>query len=255
MERRTITVTEQVGMHLVRPSKGIYIKPLPQYLLNYEFWKQYLCKDPKQTTNLEKSLELYKCAVGFLLSYTWLIRHESDFALAKEYNLVPDSIEWRFWIHFVESFLSHINEKTDLINKRYHYGELRLPNLDNIFRYSSKTRRLRGYQPGYGQFSLSIKRNFEWMGLVFLYLVAILSAMQVGLATKDVMANQTFNWACYVFSIFCIVLAAFSVLIPFIRHTFLLLWFCFRWTEARQDMKKQQRAKEEAELPVHNRQV
>lgn len=65
MENRSITATENVGLHLVCPAKLIFIKPMPAYLLHYKFWEAYLSEDA----------ELHRCALGFVLSYIWLIRH------------------------------------------------------------------------------------------------------------------------------------------------------------------------------------
>jgi hypothetical protein len=71
MAQRTISVTEKVDLHLVCPSWRILIKPLPPFLLNYDFWIEYLCQDG----------ELHRCGLGLLLSYIWLVRHQSDLAV------------------------------------------------------------------------------------------------------------------------------------------------------------------------------
>ncbi len=62
------------------------------------------------------------------------------------------------------------------------------------------------------------KRNFAWMGLGFLYLVAILTAMQVGLAAKQLKDNASFNWASYIFAVFCIFLPVTIVAVHLLRH-------------------------------------
>lgn len=50
----------------------IFIKPLPAYLLDLGFWEENPCDD-----NV-----LHESAYCFLLSYAWLISHESGFQIA-----------------------------------------------------------------------------------------------------------------------------------------------------------------------------
>lgn len=222
MEKRTITVTEQMDLHLVCQGRRIFIKPLPPYLFCHEFWKTYLCKDT----------ELHKCCLGFLLSYVWLIRHESDLALAIENHLVPKELSWNTWTIFVASLLSYIGTKAGLnncVNKRYLYGEIKLTRLNVVSRYAPEVPGLKGYVHGYGQVGTFFKRNFEWMGLGFLYLVAILTAMQVGLAADHLKDNASFNWASYVFAVFCILLPVTIVAVLLLRHALGFFWFSFGW--------------------------
>lgn len=81
---RAMVITEQVDLHMVRQDGRIFLKPLPDYLLSYDFWIQYLCKD----------VNLYECACGFLLSYVWLISSKSDMRLAQRENLLDPEITW-----------------------------------------------------------------------------------------------------------------------------------------------------------------
>jgi hypothetical protein len=56
---RSILITEDPDEHLVWLEAPIFIKPLPDYLLDYEYWRDNLCTDE----------ELCKSACGLLLSY------------------------------------------------------------------------------------------------------------------------------------------------------------------------------------------
>lgn len=218
MEKRQIAVTEQVDLHLVCPTRRIFIKPLPLYLFCHEFWIAHICADTK----------LYMCCTGFLLSYAWRIRHESDLAIAIEHRLVPKDLTWKAWTAFVSSFLAHMKANggpSKCVNKRYQYGELKLTRLNVVYRYAPEVPGLRGYVSGYGQASMFFKRNFAWMGLGFLYLVAILTSMQVGLAATPLKDNASFNWASYVFAVFCILLPVTIVAIHLLRHVAGLIWF------------------------------
>jgi hypothetical protein len=218
MEKHEIVLTEQVDLHLVCPTRRIFIKPLPPYLLCHDFWIAYICGDP----------ELYQCCVRFLLSYIWLIRTKSDLALTIDRYLIPKELTWQAWSVLVSSVLSHIETKggaSNCVNKRYLYGEIGLTRLNIISRYAPEVPGLRGYVSGYGQASMFFKRNFAWMGLVFLYLVAILTAMQVGLAADQLKDNARFNWASYVFAVFCILLPVTIVAALLLRHVLGFIWF------------------------------
>jgi Family of unknown function (DUF6601) len=218
MENRNIIITEQVDLHLVCPTGIIFIKPLPPYLLYHDFWTAHICED----------LELYKCCAGFLLSYVWRIRNESDLALALEYRLVPRELTWRAWSLFVASFLSHVEAKggaSNCVNKRYMYGELKLTRLQIVRRQAPDVFGLEIHVNRYDAVSTFFKRKFAWMGLAFLYLVAILTAMQVGLAVDQLRDNSSFNWASYAFAVFCILLPIMIVAVHLLRHAISFLYF------------------------------
>ncbi|KAN0102592.1 hypothetical protein V8E51_010905 [Hyaloscypha variabilis] len=194
MGKHEIVVTEQADLHLVCPTGRIFIKPLPMYLLCHQLWISHICANA----------QLYECCTGFLLSYAWRIRHESDL---------------KAWVVFVSSFLGYLEANgghSKFINKRYQYGELKLTRLNVVCRYAPEVPGLNGYLSGYGQASMFFKRNFAWMGLGFLYLVAILTAMQVGLAAAPLRDNAKFNLASYVFAVFCILLPVAIVAVHFL---------------------------------------
>ncbi|KAG8664586.1 uncharacterized protein FPOAC1_013366 [Fusarium poae] len=88
---RTIYLTETPDEHLVWHDASIFIKPMPDYLLDYEFWEQELCNDTS----------LYGSAYGLLVSYAWLVRHKSDLRVAIEAGLLPVDIHWNDWVTFV----------------------------------------------------------------------------------------------------------------------------------------------------------
>ena len=218
MEKHEIVVTEQADLHLVCPTGRIFIKPLPMYLLCHQLWTSHICADA----------QLYECCIGFLLSYAWRIRHESDLVIAVDHGLLPKWLTWKAWVVFVSSFLGYLEANgghSKFVNKRYQYGELKLTRLNVVYRYAPEVPGLKGYISGYGQASMFFKRNFAWMGLGFLYLVAILTAMQVGLAAAPLRDNANFNWASYVFAVFCILLPVTIVAVHFLRHVAGLIWF------------------------------
>ena len=210
---RELVTTEQVDLHMVRQETRIFIKPMPDFLLDYEFWKDHICR----FTNL------YECACGFLLSYVWLVCSKSDLKMAQDAGLLGHEINWENWVSFTRSLLRTIDIQTlEQVNRRYHYGELRLSRLNWIYRLTSKNRRrvalIRGYMYGYTNYSEVVQRNFAWVLVAFVYITIVLTAMQVGLATDRLAQSDMFQNASYGFTVF-------SILTPLIIIAFLGLNF------------------------------
>ena len=163
------------------------------------FWQQHLCCDET----------IYKRACGYLLSYIWLVCHESDLQIAKQHGLLPDRVQWADWVALTRSFLDVIDyDKLAGVDRRYLYGELRLRRINWIYRLTGKGF-IRGYLYGYNQYSVFLRNNFAWLAVAFLYTTVILSAMQVGLATDGLQHNSMFQNASSGFTVF-------SVLAPLI---------------------------------------
>lgn len=194
---RSILITEDPNEHLVWFETKIFIKPLPEYLLNCKFWDEFLCSDNG----------LYRSACGLLLSYAWLVRYQSDLNIAKESNLVPKTIEWPQWVAFMDHFLDGIDLQTlSDVDERYKYGELRLTRLNTIYRifppkFSAATF-VRGYMSGSTWYNAFFERHFRWLIAVFAILSVLLSALQVGLATRMLQDDNTYHRAAYGCTIF-----------------------------------------------------
>ena len=63
---------------------------------------------------------------------------------------------------------------------------------------------LRGFHSNYVEYSTFLKDNFYWLASLAVYIALILTAMQVGLATKYLAASDTFQAASYGFTVFAI---------------------------------------------------
>ena len=206
---RELVITEQVDLHMVSQERRIFIKPMPEFLLDYEFWKDHICRDT----------DLYECGCGFLLSYVWLICSKSDLRIAQNAGLFGHEINWEYWVSFTRSLLRAIDIQTlEQVNRRYHYGELRLSRLNWIYRLTSNHRNhvtlIRGYMYGYTKYSEIVQRNFAWVLVAFVYITIVLTAMQVGLATDRLGQSYMFQTASYGFTVF-------SILAPLIIVAFL----------------------------------
>ncbi len=208
---REIVVAEQLDLHLVWSPSRIFVKPLPRFLLSAQVWQQWLCPNH----------DLYRSALGFLLSYVALIEREVDFHLAKDLHLIPPEVTWPCWHAFASEILlsSHTaqslmyelctpsSSSTSLeaqisVNPRFFYGELRLGRLNWIYRVYLL--RPRGYLSGCTTYGTFVRDNVDSLITIFAYATIVLSAMQVGLSTQFLAGNWTFGWASYIFCVFSI---------------------------------------------------
>ncbi|KAK5637202.1 hypothetical protein RRF57_012914 [Xylaria bambusicola] len=231
---RGIFITEQMDMHLVWTTGRMFLKPVPRFLLEPRFWREYLsctleCHCSSGQLGYERSVQecdrrkLRRCALGFLFSYAALIRHESDFFIAKEKRLLPMEVQWLAWRSFVEQLgTEHIYHKIDA---RFIYGELRLSRLNKIYRLS-RGLFLRGYMPRWDQYRTFFQDNFSWLASATVYVAVVLTALQVGLATKSLGDNDAFQSASYGFTIFSILgpLIAAGLIILVFFYIFLYNW-------------------------------
>lgn len=220
---REIFVTEQMDLHLVWAPKQIYLKPIPRFLLDVDFWEKHLCHNKK----------LYACAIGFLLSYTALIQHESDYRIAIETHLLPAEVTWSQWVVLVEQLLHHRNSAC--INRRYIYGELRLNRLNLIYRLIKG--RIRGYLNSCTTYADFFRDNLNSLITLFAYFTIVLSAFEVGLGTQQLQNSRAFSSAAYGFTIFSIaapllVVAAVATVLVGLFYYNLIATLIFRRTRA-----------------------
>lgn len=200
---RHVVITEDPKLHLVWHSDVIYIKPITECLLNYEFWKTYLCVS--SDCDADEASRHTDSALGFLHTYSLLIRHPSDLRLATESHLVPEHIEWNRFAQFIEPF-RHLGN--DRVSPRYHYGQLRLTRLNwavRVFRPKSCPDWWY-YHETYWNTSSYIQRFFGPLLFIFGSLAIILTAMQVIVTVPQGSFLAASQWmvvekACWGFSI------------------------------------------------------
>ena len=234
---REIFITEQMDMHLVWTAGCMYLKPLPRFLLEPQFWTRFLscapncaCVGGKGTVQISpvpeikpgepeycKQRKLRRVAFGFLFSYVALIRHESDLSIAKGSFLLPGEVNWAYWTALVKELdPEHIYPNID---ERFVYGELRLSRLNKIFKLTQRPI-LRGYAYRWQQYSSFFQQYFGLLAAVTVYIAIILTAMQVGLATDKLQGSKVFMDASYGFTIF-------SILGPLIIMALIFLFFLY----------------------------
>ena len=165
---RKIIPSEQARLHLVWFDRNIYVKPLPDNLLDIN-----RCPD----TSFDSSGSL----LGFLSSYCSLIIYPIDLAIAKESHLISEDVTWEQWVAFREAMI--LKTKDYHINKRYGYGELRLNRLDIIYRL---TGRGLTYFTVHRNYKTYFTQYFSLFVTVFAFAAVILAAMQVLVAIENI---------------------------------------------------------------------
>src|SRR2546421_2784616 len=201
---RKILVTEQADLHLLWQDDKIFVKPLPAWLLDGDFFQKH---DPAGS--------MLPAARGFLNSYILLISYEIDFILAQELHLLPPDVDWKGWLDIVQDLLPDFLGDERKISPRYHYGELRLSRINWIYRFDPRFRFrhfCRGYHSSSQTFQSFLNRNFGWLLVVFVYFTILLTALQVGLATNQLRDSAPFNAASYGFTIFSLVAPLVTIL-------------------------------------------
>jgi hypothetical protein len=217
---RSILLTEDPDEHLVWFEAQIFVKPLPEYLLDYDYWSEHLCSD--------HDLDLHQSACGLLLSYAWLVRHQSDLAIAQDAGLLSKDIAWPDWVQFLDAFLDSIDLVTlGDVSMRYRYGELRLSRLNIIYRLTppaySLRNVIRGFRAGSTWCNAFFGRHFRWTVAVFAALSVVLSALQVGLATPGLQNSGRFQRASFGFTVAALVAVVTSAAAIFV------VWLVLFW--------------------------
>ncbi len=189
---RRIIITEDPRLHLLWIDDRIFVKPLPLYLMSYDFWEQYLLPDASSIASLNQKnqtatypernaqkKELTKAALGFLRTYLLLIQYQSDFDIALAHRLVPATATFDSFCLFTSRFETI---KNDEVTPRYHYGELRLGRLNIWCKFLLRKWHYQTVHRQYGQYFARFYGPFLF---AFGFFSVILSALQVEMAVEN----------------------------------------------------------------------
>ncbi|KAH8683247.1 hypothetical protein BGZ60DRAFT_467550 [Tricladium varicosporioides] len=216
---RQIIVSENPEIHLIWINSTIYIKPIPKYLLSHAFWEFYFT-NKNSPLNEEEKITIGNAARGFLRSYAYLIRHKSDFIIAKKLNLIPKHIKHSQFIKFIMLFERLQDGEVSL---RYSYGELRLGRLNFWALFALHRWDFHEHEGRYGAY---FAQFYGPILFVFGIFATLLNAMQVGLAVQSAQASEPsweiFKGVCRIFTI--ITLAAVVLVILVLLVLFLARW-------------------------------
>jgi len=200
---REIVLAEELNLHLVWAKSRIFIKPLPDFLLNHEFWEANISCEPG----------LHRAACGLLYSYCGLIRFGHDLQVAQECHLVNANLNYRAWTEFARTALSNLNPKdSNTMDPRFEYGELRLNRLDTIYRYSpykfSISSVLQGFPHALTESYVPYMDQYNNAVSAFGIIVIVLSAFNLTLTAYPSTPNLDLQQTAYRFAIFAMVLCA-----------------------------------------------
>jgi hypothetical protein len=197
---RAIIPIEDPRLHLIWYRNKIYIKPVPTFLLNHDFWTLYLQPLTKQTsTSSQETLQPAalsfdpSIAIGFLRSYALLVPQRLDFTIARETHLIPDEVDWLQWSKFIRNFRQLGDES---VARRYHYGQLRLSRLNwvvRLFRPKQATT-MWFYEIPYWSTTEFVARAALPLLFVFASVSLALSSMQVALSVPDGLWSRGPSW-------------------------------------------------------------
>ncbi|KAK7509739.1 hypothetical protein IWZ03DRAFT_319781 [Phyllosticta citriasiana] len=195
VKRREIVLTEDPRLHLVWHDERIFIKPLPPYLLSAAFWERVLSPEsssppPRPSNRDEHDLArrhhlTARAALGFLRTYTHLIRHLSDFEIAQSTHLIPSHPSLTYTSF--STLIQHLTRIPDAaVSPRYAYGELRLSRLNVYAKIFLKRWYYFRLHPQYGNY---LAQFYAPILFVFGVLSVALGAMQVETATEGLFGD------------------------------------------------------------------
>jgi len=207
VKNRAIVVTEDPRLHLVWFQARIFIKPLPLYLTSYAFWAHYLLPLPTTSPLGRHQPRLCKEALGFLRTYHFLIRHQSDFRIAVDMHLLPSEVTWGQFCAFSRRFESIADMQ---VSSRYQYGELRLSRLNF---YAKIFLRRQHYHRVYHQTDDYFARFYGTILFLFAIATVGLTAMQLEIQLQDLQSGRMawFSTLCHLMS-FMVILAGLLIL-------------------------------------------
>ena len=208
---RRIVVADRMDLHLLWAGDGrLFLKPVPSFLLDPGFGRSHLkcpdgcaCRDPLPPSC---RADPRRVALGFLYTYACLVSSETDFFVANETRLLPrkaddSTIEWAAWKELARELLE--KHDPDSVHPRFLRAELRLSRINAIHRLT-RLPPLNPYLRGWNNYSSLFRDNLAWMGSSAVFIVLVLTAMQVGLATERLQVDAAFQRASYGFTAFAI---------------------------------------------------
>ena len=210
---RTIIITEDPKLHLVWTDERIFLKPIPTYLLSWNFWNVVFNSTVSPLG--ESSQYIRRWSLGYLRTYAYLVRHESDFRIAKVEGLLPidESLTWAKFRAFSRELLSIPDPQ---VCSRYTYSELRLRRLN----FYSRLFLNKPFQRVHHTYGAHFAKFYGPLAFVFGTLSLALNAIQVQTGAAALLGSDSlstsFWWICLWFSVVVFVMvASFSLGIVF----------------------------------------
>ncbi|KAJ5160873.1 uncharacterized protein N7482_007877 [Penicillium canariense] len=189
MKNRKIIPIQNPNLHLVWKNDGIYVKPMPVWMLNDDFWITFLSSPHKAPLLPDRDSKAHPAtdrstALGFVRSYAFLVQDELDFKLAQADYLIPPDIQWIEWAIFMSYFR---NLEDSQVSARYHFGQLRISRLNWAVRLlrPKSARTWWFYEVPYWAISVYLQAALSPFLFIFGSVSVVLSSMQVMAAFED----------------------------------------------------------------------
>ena len=222
---RNIFITEDPKLHLTWIGDRIFLKPLPPYLLSWTFWSYVLDSTSFPLGHRKDCIRRW--SLGILRTYAYLIRHQSDFNIAKRQELIPDDVSWAKFRRFSNRF---VDIPDSAVSPRYAYGELRLSRLNF---YTRLFLRQGSFLRTHHQYGAYFAQFYGPLLFVLGLLSVMLSAMQVAAASGQLVRvgpiGSGFWVLCGWFSIVTLGIVAFVCLLLGLLLSYKL---CKEWFHA-----------------------
>ena len=191
-----VIITENPELHLTWANNRVFVKPIPPYMLLNAFWTTHLVSSTSSSSihhlRCEPPIPLIEAALGFMRTYYYLIRHESDLHIAKQSRLLPASStditleQWHAYIHGFGDI------QDDQVSPRYSsYGTLRLSRLNLWAKIFLNRFQLYHSNRQYGEY---FARFYAPILFFFAILTVVLSAMQVSLQADSYEDRDRHHW-------------------------------------------------------------
>ena len=175
---RNVVISEKPELHLVWHDTKVFLKPIPSYCFSHDFWRFVFDSELSPRFPAHEREGLLQAVRGYMRSYYYLIRHESDFRIAREEHLLPDGVEWEEFASFISGFANVVDDEA---SARYHFGELRLARLNLWAKIVLHQWQFQKTSWQYGDY---FARLFAPILFLFGALSVALSAMQVGVGAR-----------------------------------------------------------------------
>ena len=202
--------TEDLNLHLLYNLNTLFLKPIPLWLLDAEFWTSYLIPEKKDPIVEDRRKAVVASAFGFLFSYCTLLCYPSDFRIAKENGLLPESITWELWRQFAGEVLRSYRKEN--VHYRFWFGRLRLAKVQSIYGWRTRSLMVPYSNEANDQWlSLSFHDNFATLAAILAYVVIALTALQLGLATDKLQESPAFQSASWGFTVFSLLAPLISI--------------------------------------------
>lgn len=158
----------------------LFVKPLPAYLASSAFW-EHLMDEANTDIDPGERKQLIATSLGFLKTYASLIKHRSDFNLARRHDLLGSFNDTSFeeFVRFIACFDT---VPDSAISSRWRYG---LVQLDALNFHSMLFRRRWHLNRFESRYTAYFSRYFPTVLFIFALFSVMLSAMQVILAAKQ----------------------------------------------------------------------